>query len=83
MTTVEHILETYDGLGFSPFANGCVIPVVRRNHPSCFGHQGPEGSKYRDGVVAAIGSGGVAGRQRSDGWKSGSAVRSRGWQGWI
>ena len=42
-----------------------------------------EGSKYCDGVVAAIGSGGVAGRQRSDGWKSGSAVCSRGWQGWI
>jgi len=37
-----------------------------------------EGSKYSDGVVAAIGSGGVAGRQRSDRWKSGSAVRSRG-----
>ena len=43
----------------------------------------PEGSKYRDGVVAAIGSGCVAERQRSDGWKSGSGVRSRGWQGWI
>jgi hypothetical protein len=24
-----------------------------------------------------------AGRQRSDGWKSGSAICSRGWQGWI
>jgi hypothetical protein len=41
-----------------------------------------EGSKYRDGAVAAIGSGGVARGRQFGRWKYGSAVRLPGIAGW-